>query len=83
MTREDVVAMAWEAGIHVHTNKSFAENLYIDKLERFAALIAQREREAFPNLEPVITWLENECDPREAAKELRLYAEAIRARGKV
>lgn len=39
------------------------------------------EREAFPNLEPVITWLENGCDPKEAAKELRIYAAAIRARG--
>jgi hypothetical protein len=83
MTREDVVAMAWQAGIHVHTNKSFAENLYIDKLERFAAAIAQREREAFPNLDPVIAWLENGCDQKEAAKELRLYAEAIRAKGEV
>ena len=41
----------------------------------------QAEREAFPNLGPVIAWLENGCDPREAAKELRLYNEAIKARG--
>jgi hypothetical protein len=26
-----------------------------------------------PNLEPVIAWLENGCDPKEAAKELRIY----------
>jgi len=38
------------------------------------------EREAFPNLEPVITWLESGCDPKQAAKELRIYAAAIRAR---
>lgn len=25
------------------------------------------------NLMPVITWLENGCDPKEAAKELRIY----------
>jgi len=42
----------------------------------------QAERESFPDLGPVIAWLENGCDPREAAKELRLYKEAIRARGK-
>ena len=42
----------------------------------------QAEREAFPDLSSVIAWLENGCDPQEAAKELRLYAEAIKARGK-
>jgi len=51
-------------------------------IEYFAEMVAQREREAFPDLGPVITWLENGCDPREAAKELRLYAKAIEARGK-
>jgi hypothetical protein len=50
--------------------------------EIFAEMVAQRERDLFPNLDPVIAWLENGCDPKEAAKELRLYAEAIRkARG--
>lgn len=39
------------------------------------------EREAFPRLQCVIDWLENGCDPKEAAKELRLYEAAIRARG--
>jgi hypothetical protein len=83
MTREDVVAMAHKANINVHTGKSFAENVYIATLSRFAAVVAQHEREAFPDLDPVIAWLENGCDPKEAAKELRLYAEAIRkARGK-
>ena len=51
-------------------------------IEYFAEMVAQREREAFPNLDPVIAWLENGCDPREAAKELRLYNEAIRKRGR-
>jgi hypothetical protein len=51
-------------------------------IEHFAEMVAQHEREAFPDLDPVIAWLENGCDPKEAAKELRLYAEAIRkARG--
>jgi len=53
--------------------------------EHIASVIeaaVQAEREAFPDLDPVIAWLENGCDPREAAKELRLYKEAIEARGK-
>ena len=29
------------------------------------------------NLMPVITWLENGCDPKEAAKELRIYQSMI------
>jgi hypothetical protein len=31
------------------------------------------ERQQYPNLQPVIDWLERGCDPIEAAKELRLY----------
>lgn len=42
---------------------------------------AAQEREAFPDLSAVISWLENGCDPREAAKELRHYAAAIKAKG--
>jgi hypothetical protein len=30
-----------------------------------------------PDLMPVILWLENGCDPKEAAKELRLYHAAM------
>ena len=40
----------------------------------------EEEREAWPNLEPVINWLENGCNPKDAAAELRLYDAAIRAR---
>ena len=52
-----------------------------NQLRHFAALVAAAEREQWPNLNPVIQWLENGCDPKEAAKELRHYAAAIRARG--
>ncbi len=38
----------------------------------------EKERERFPNLVPVIAWLENGCDPKEAAKELRVYQHQIR-----
>lgn len=33
----------------------------------------------FPNLQPVINWLDNGCDPKEAAKELRIYHEQMKA----
>ena len=36
-------------------------------------------KKAPPNLMPVIAWLENGCDPKEAAKELRVYQAAMAA----
>jgi hypothetical protein len=57
------------------------ESAYKDLLEKAVAEAIAAERKEWPNLDPVITWLENGCDPKEAAKELRIYAAAIRARG--
>lgn len=39
-------------------------------------VLLEHRRDPFskpPNLEPVIAWLEAGCDPKEAAKELRIY----------
>ena len=79
MNRDDVIRMAREANIKQAIETPHL--LMVHELERFAALVAAAEREAFPDLTSVINWLENGCDPKEAAKELRLYAAAIRARG--
>ncbi len=38
----------------------------------------QRVRREMPDLAPVIAWLENGCDPKEAAKELRIYQQRMR-----
>ena len=84
MTPEDIIRMARESGFEVNEDGEVLENSHFfqtNKVERFAALVAAAEREEWPNLDPVITWLENGCDPKEAAKELRIYAAAIRARG--
>ena len=54
---------------------------FCGQLEEAVAKAVREERDAWPNLQPVITWLENGCDPKEAAKELRIYDEALRARG--
>ena len=78
MNRDDVIRMAREANIKQAIETPHL--LMVHELERFAALVAAAEREAFPDLTAVINWLENGCDPKEAAKELRLYAAAIRAR---
>jgi len=86
MTQENIIRMAREAGlasIYSACDEPGVRCAYEDwdeELERFAALVAAAERKEWPNLDPVITWLENGCDPKEAAKELRIYAAAIRAR---
>ena len=73
MKRDDIIRMAREAGMLVPQYRD-----HIEHLERF---VASAEREAWPNLECVASWIEGGCDPQEAAKELRLYIAAIRARG--
>jgi len=85
MIREDIISMAREAGFEELFKDSHDWVCFTEEIERFFqaafAAGAAAEREAFPNLTAVINWLENGCDPKEAAKELRLYAAAIRARG--
>lgn len=47
----------------------------LDEMESEAAIPSPEgaPQTALPNLMPVIAWLENGCDPMEAAKELRIY----------
>ena len=85
MTRDDIIRMAREAGAGVAVTMSSpggiaAAEFRGEGLERFAAMVAAAERETWPNLEYVASWLEGGFDPQEAAKELRRHAAAIRAR---
>ena len=81
MNRNDLIRMAREAGMRPNMVEAL-----LPELERFAAAAfaagAAAECEVFPDLMPVINWLENGCDPKEAAKELRLYVTAMHARRK-
>ena len=45
MTRDDIIRLAKEAGIQVSEGNSFADDMYISVLFRFAALVAAAERE--------------------------------------
>ena len=76
MTREEVLELTLQV---IKGKMWWATN--IELILEVALAAAEHEREAFPDLGHVIAWLENGCDPKEAAKELRLYAEAIKARG--
>ena len=78
MSRDDIIAMAHEAGIWMPmgTEKSAAE----DALERFAALAAAAEREACAQIAQATV-----CDTH-IPTGIKIYgtraAQAIRARGK-
>jgi hypothetical protein len=39
----------------------------------------RRLQRELPDFSPVIAWLENGCDPKEAAKELRIYQQRMRS----
>lgn len=76
MTREDIIRMVREAsnndsGLYEEDNDLVM--LYLDELERFAALVARAEREACAKVCEEL-WLWNEDDPGSSA------AKAIRAR---
>jgi hypothetical protein len=50
MNRADVIRMAREADIHVSENNSFADDMYISTLYRFANVVAAAERKAICRL---------------------------------
>lgn len=52
---------------------------YQDGFDAALAEPVKQEPVAYLNLQPVINWLENGCDPKEAAKELRIYQEQMKA----
>lgn len=80
MNREDIIRMAQEAQMPFYW--STGEITYLDKLERFTALVASAEREACANLLEEAAEVAKNTDPQgfvwRAVKE---SAEVIRARG--
>ena len=79
MTRDDIIRMALEAGGCTPEWDGFWE-LHEDALERFAALVAEREREACAKLCEGLRPSKPEYDQR-FNDGCTLSAEAIRARG--
>jgi len=73
---------SWIALSDDDKRKWFVQTLHRDseKTRAIRKLEAKVERQRIcPDLTPVITWLENGCDPKEAAKELRIYRENMLA----
>lgn len=62
----------------------YALNTLTDDDAKKLAEIAWEQSQAecrprsLPSLEPVINWLEKGCDPKDAAKELRIYAASMK-----
>jgi hypothetical protein len=85
MTKEEIIEMAHKSGLHLATDVNWMPIIGLEYLEKFAKLVAEREREACAKL----------CDDRTTAyqyatdlwaqehiNEAKHLSQAIRARGK-
>jgi hypothetical protein len=77
MDKEDIIRMAREAGFQVYeTDVWITDGWWLEELERFAALIAEHEREACAAVCDVLA-----VHPEYASDITKVAAQAIRARG--
>ena len=76
MTQDEIIEMAIEAKLP-HYWESGSEIVYIERIEHFAKLVAQHEREACAKVIEECNW------PKwaDATDARDVFAEAIRARG--
>jgi Mg-chelatase subunit ChlD len=86
MTREEIISMAEQAGIKgpAPARQGFKMYASPDRLRRFAALVAAREREACANLLLNVDLSSMDADHRLqswTATVLLNFSDAIRARG--
>ena len=78
MDREQIIRMAREAGFQVYeTDVWITDGWWLEELERFAALVAEHEREACAKVCDVLA-----VHPEYASDITKVAAQAIRARGK-
>ena len=82
MTREEIISMAREADISLEFPNGFVFEALVQRLERFAALVASAEREACAALCDA-HWMAASFDAETAkiCETAKSCAEAIRARG--
>ena len=70
MTRDEALKRAWidyHEGVHPDLIPAYPTTAFR------VGFCAGWDARQCPNLQPVIDWLDNGCDPKEAAKELRIY----------
>ena len=81
MNREDIIRIAREAQMPFYWRTG--EITYLDKLERFAALVASAERDACAKLLEEAAQAAKDVDPQGFVWiAIKTSAEGIRARGK-
>ena len=79
MTRDEIIALAFQCGIWIPLARGPERALTIDKLRRFAALVAAAERDACAQ---IVERNASACRPHSELHDiLRANAAAIRARG--
>ena len=90
MTKEDIIRMAREAGLHAPEGRTYILSPTIhpdddlsEYLERFAALVASAEREACHALRQTLPNPYDHCQVSAHAYDMAIaaYGAAIRARG--
>jgi hypothetical protein len=67
MTQDEIIKMAWDSGAYTHRLTMWGFSL--EDLERFAKLVAAKEREACAK------WLEDKVDAPNWAKQIRARGE--------
>ena len=77
MTRDEIIEAAWKSGVWIPAGQGHAREQEIDRLERFAHLVAAAEREACAKAAETcfVGW------PMDGGEQRHVCARAIRARG--
>lgn len=79
MTRDEIIEAAWKSGVWIPAGQGHAREQEIDRLERFAALVATAECEKCAAIMDAIA---HQCRVEDSDCEPFVYAAAaIRARG--
>lgn len=79
MTHDDIIKAAWKSGVWIPAGQGHAREQEIDRLERFAALVATVECEKCAAIMDAIA---HQCRVEDSDCEPFVYAAAaIRARG--
>lgn len=85
MTRDEIIEAAWKSGVWIPAGQDHAREQELDRLERFAELVAAAEREACTraceDLRGTVSMFATSKDCRTHNNAITCCAEAIRARG--
>jgi hypothetical protein len=57
MTHEEIIEMARQAGLHIATDVNWMPIVGLEYAERFAKLVAEKEREAILGLADSLGWV--------------------------